>query len=293
MKKTELTAMTVDALKALAKKLKVVLPSGARKADIINALAADDTGSLTKTRKPVAKKSTPEKKPAEQKRTGRIPVEKKPDRVREWKMPAGSEEPLLAQAQVTDSKFYTGPEQKAPAVPSRELPEGYNQDQIVLMVRDPYWAYAYWEATPSRIEKEKSWFGWNSKLCVRIYDITGVQFDGKNANGYFDQEVYERRGNWYFDLSKPSHSFCAELGLRSPDGKFLTIARSNYITMPRDGVSDVLDEEWMLVEEDFWKLYGMAGPGGSSPQLQELWKRMRMHGITSPGMFSREKAKRK
>jgi len=294
MKKSELTAMILDELKALAKKMKVKLPAGAKKADIVDTLLAADTAAPVKSRKQVvAKKSAGSKLTEEKKRAPQAPAEKagRPSS-HEWKMPAGVEEPLIAQERVADAKYYTGAQAAEKIAPSsREFPHGYNEDKIVLMVRDPYWAFTYWEVTPARIEKEKAWFGWNSKLCVRIYDITGVQFNGTNAIGYIDQEVFERTGNWYFDLGRPTHSFCAELGLLTPEGRFLTLARSNYINMPRDGVSDVLDEEWMLLEEDFWKLYGF--PGGSSPQLQELWKRMRLHGITSPGMSSRDKAKRK
>ncbi len=294
MKKTELTAMILDDLKALAKKMKIKLPAGAKKAEIVDALMASTAAAPVKSKKQtVAKKSAESKQTEEKKRTRQAPAEKsgRPSD-RGWKMPAGVEEPLIAQERVADAKYYTGAQAAEKTAPSsQELPHGYNEDKIALMVRDPYWAFAYWEVTQARIEKEKAWFGWNSKLCVRVYDISGVQFDGRNAIGFFDQEVHERTGNWYLDLGRPTHSFCAELGLLSPEGRFLTLARSNYITMPRDGVSDVLDEEWMLLEEDFWKLYGF--PGGSSPQLQEMWKRMRMHGITSPGMFSREKAKRK
>lgn len=294
MKKSELTAMILDELKALAKKMKIKLPAGAKKADIVDALMMANTVAPAKRKKQVvAKKSMESKQTEEKKRAPQAPAEEagRPFS-HEWKMPAGVEEPLIAQERVADAKYYTGAQATEKAAPSsQELSHGYNEDKIVLMVRDPYWVFTYWEVTPARIEKEKAWFGWNSKLCVRLYDITGVQFNGANAIGYFDQEVYERLGNWYFDLGRPTHSFCAELGLLSPEGRFLTLARSNYITMPRDGVSDVLDEEWMLLEEDFWKLYGF--PGGSSPQLQEMWKRLRLHGITSPGMFSREKAKRK
>ncbi|HEY6011360.1 MAG TPA: DUF4912 domain-containing protein, partial [Nitrospirota bacterium] len=138
--------------------------------------------------------------------------------------------------------------------------------------------------------------GLDAKLCVRIYDITGVQFDGRNAVGYFDQEVFERVGNWYFDFGRPNHSFCADLGLLTPGGRFLTLARSNYVTMPRDGVSEVVDEEWMLVDEDFWKIYGYperSYRGISSPEMQEMVRRRRILEITSPGLFSRERAKRK
>ena len=179
---------------------------------------------------------------------------------------------------------------------SGELPQGYNEERIAILSRDPFVAYAYWEATPARIEREKAWFGWDSKLCLRIYDITGVQFDGRNAIGYFDQELVDRVGNWYFDFGRPAHSFCADIGLLSPRGQFLTIARSNYITMPRDGVSDVIDEEWILVDEEFWKLYGYPEglrQGVSSPEMQEMLRRRREMEISSPGLFSRDRAKRK
>ncbi len=144
--------------------------------------------------------------------------------------------------------------------------------------------------SPARIEREKKWFGWNSKLTVRIYDVTGIQFDGRNALGYFDQEIFERIGSWYFDVGRPSHAFIADLGLLSPEGRFLTLARSNHIAMPRDGVSDVLDEEWMLVDEEFWRMYGLPS-GLSSPQMQEMLKRRREMEISSPGLFARERAK--
>ena len=309
MKKAELAAKTVTELKALAKKKKISLPAGAKKDDVIKALMA--SGTRTKAEKPSGKKKAAPKKAAAPKRPVRrtavsapvVKTVKEPAKApaRRWEMPAGVEEPLMAQERVAEAKFYTGPvsEQKpAPTNrPYEELPLGYGEEKIALMARDPYVAYAYWEATPSRIDREKAWFGWNSRLCVRIYDVTGVQFDGRNALGYYDQEVSERIGNWYFDLGRPTHAFCADLGLLSPDGKFLTLARSNYITMPRDGASDVVDENWMIVDEEFWKLYGYPEgvPGGiSSQQAQEiLRRRRRMQEISSPGMSSREKAKRK
>jgi hypothetical protein len=220
--------------------------------------------------------------------------------VRKWEMPVGAEEPLMAQERVAEAKFYTGPvpEQKSAPTPQpyEELPPGYDEEKIVLMTRDPYVAHAYWEVTPARIEREKAWLGWNSRLCIRIYDVTGVQFDGRNALGYYDQEVYERTGSWYFDLGRPTHSFCADLGLLSPEGKFLTLARSNYVTMPRDGVSDVVDEQWMVVDEEFWKLYGYPEgfPGGvSSQQAREIVRRRNRQAISSPGLSSHVKVKRK
>ena len=324
MTKSELTTLTVAELKALAKKKKVSLSPSDKKADIVAALMASEAGKMpakkpalrnavTATKKAVKKvaaaskqvlkKAVQPKKPAVVENlpvSARRPAAGGPSKAtvpaREWRQPPAAEEPLMAQERVSESKYYTGPAPLAQVPAHGELPKGYGEDKIVIMMRDPFVAYAYWEATPARIERERSWFGWNSKLCLRIYDVTGVQFDGRNAIGYFDQEIFDRTGNWYFDLGRPSHSFCADLGLLAPEGRFLTLARSNYITMPLDTASAVIDEEWMLVDEEFWKLYGypegMRG-GLSSPQMQEMVRRRRLLEITSPGLFSREKLKRK
>jgi hypothetical protein len=327
MEKTKLTAMTVAELKALAKKRKVSLSEGGRKADIIGALldAAGNSKLVAKTAAKTAAKKTPVMKAAKTKaaapakpapkKAGRTaktavsaqrpgaarrgPARKAPEPilpVHDWKLPPGAEEPLLAQERISEAKYYTGPDTQAAVATYGELPRTYGDDRIVLMTRDPFVVHTFWEASPARLERERAWFGWNSKLCVRIYDITGVQFDGRNALGYYDQEVSEQAGNWYFDLGRPSHSFCADLGLLSPEGRFMTLVRSNYVTMPRDGVSDVIDEEWMLVDEEFWKLYGYPEGfkgGVSSPELQEMMRRRRMQEITSPGLFSRERVKTK
>jgi hypothetical protein len=211
---------------------------------------------------------------------------------RTWVIPKHVKE-LQSQEKVADAKYYTGPEADHAALHSSDkLPAGYGEDRITLMARDPSLTYAYWEATPERLVKERSWFGMEAALVVRIYDITGTQFDGRNAVGYFDQDVSEPVGSWYFETGRPGHSFCADLGMRSPEGRFLTLARSNYITMPRDGVSDVIDEEWMLADEEFWRLYGFPD-GISSPQVQELWRRRHQQEISSPGLFSRAKGKSK
>lgn len=325
MMKSDLTAMTVAELKALAKKKKVSLTPNGKKADIVKALLAS-----ARIKKPAVKKAIAVTKRAVKKETTiakqtiqasvrtkkpsmiKAPVVVEPVVVnrprpdsgevkvtilkREWKHLPVAEEPLLAQERVAESKYYTGPLSREPMPAHGELPKGYGDDKIVLMMRDPFVAYAYWDASQARIERERAWFGWSSKLCLRIYDVTGVQFDGRNAIGYFDQEIFDRTGNWYFDLGRPSHSFCADLGLLAPEGGFLTFARSNYITMPLDTVSDVIDEEWMLVDEEFWKLYGYPeGMRGSlsSPQMQEMVRRRRLLEVTSPGLFSRERQKRK
>lgn len=304
MTKKDLTALTVTGLKALARKKKLVLPASANKADLISALLkVSDPGKKPvkiKAKAVPAKKTAPKKSIAK-KKTARKAAAKKAEKNaapikvsrRTWVVPKNVRQPLRSQEKVADAKYYTGPGAgQASLRSSDKLPAGYGEDRITLMARDPSLTYAYWEATPERLVKERSWFGMDAALAVRIYDVTGVQFDGRNAVGYFDQDVAEPIGSWYFETGRPGHSFCADLGIRSVDGRFLTLARSNYITMPRDGVSDVIDEEWMLADEAFWRLYGFPD-GVSSPQAQELWRRRHQREISSPGLFPRTKGKNK
>jgi len=328
MRKNELAAMTIAELKALARKNKIALPTGAKKTDMVKALAKTALTATRKTSKVAAKKvvttkaakksaaksakttsaavkkttagkTTSAKKRTVARKTGAAnPVGETMPR-REWQMPSGVEEPLMAQERVSDAKYYTGTSEHKPPMPYDTLPHEYGGERMALLARDPYMALGYWELPQVRLEKEKAWFGWDSKLCIRVYDVTGIQFDGSNAAAYFDQEVYERVGSWYFDFGRPTHSFCADLGLMAPNGRFLTLVRSNRVTMPRDGVSDVLDEEWMLVDEEFMKLYGVPGSvrgvhgGFSSPEAQEVLRQRRLLEITSPGTFPKQRPRKK
>jgi hypothetical protein len=320
MNKNELMSLTIEELKTLARKNTIALPAGAKKADMVKALAKTASGATKKTAKAAVKKSAtksakkivktaitkkkgiakaaPKERIATRKAAAAKSVKEAMPR-REWQMPSGVEEPLMAQERVSDAKYYTGASEHKPPMPYDSLPHEYGGERMALMARDPYMALGYWELPQTRLEKEKAWFGWDSKLCVRVYDVTGIQFDGSNAVAYFDQEVYERVGSWYFDFGRPTHSFCADLGLMAPNGRFLTLVRSNRVTMPRDGVSDVLDEEWMLVDEEFMKLYGVPGSvrgvhgGLSSPEAQEVLRQRRLLEITSPGTFPKQRPRKK
>lgn len=326
MKKSELTAMTVAELKALAKKKKIALSAAAKKAEIVETLAqaigvsartATPAKSAKSAKAPVspttvkagakATKKTARVKPAAPKVAKRTPAARIPEQKetktapartpqREWKMPPGAEEPIMAQTRVSEAKYYTGAGR--PQSSSYEsLPSEYGEDRIVLIARDPFTVYSYWEATPARLERERAWFGLDSKLTIRIYDVTGVgAFNGANATSYLDQEVFDRIGSWYVDLGRPAHAFYADLGLLAPNGRFLTLARSNRVGMPRDSVSDRSDEDRLFMDEEFSALYDISGEAGgqSSFRGQDMRRQRkgRGHQITSPGMFSRRQPKR-
>lgn len=162
------------------------------------------------------------------------------------------------------------------------------ESRIVLMDIDPYHVHAYWEITQkdklSMFKKLDEPFH-RAKQMIRVYDVTHIHFDGKNAHSYFDIEIDRTSGNWYIDLWSPHKSLCAEIGMKSSMGKFYPIARSNFIETPRDHQSYSNEEQWMRVsgnDEEITMLRakpetqktGLSDPGPPKEEaLQETEKK--------------------
>ncbi len=179
------------------------------------------------------------------------------------------------QEQVEGAKYYTGQSEFQKLEEAADLPAGYGDNRIVALVRDPYWIYTYWEVSHNRIKQAKTDLGddWQSaKSILRVYDITDIEFDGSNAHSYFDIEIVGFPTNWYINVGQPDRSYCIDLGLLTSSGTLYTLARSNFVSTPRDSMSDVVDEEWMSTREDAEKMYALSGGfkvGAGSLELRE------------------------
>jgi hypothetical protein len=122
-------------------------------------------------------------------------------------------------------------EEKYPLTPWETLPAEYGEDSIVLMTVDPNKLFTYWEAREDTLAMHEG------NLNIRVYDVTGVEFDGTNANSYFDIAVSEKIGSRYIDVS-PGKEFITDIGIINIEGIFITIARSNKVLNPRITISE-------------------------------------------------------
>ncbi|MGE5587722.1 MAG: DUF4912 domain-containing protein [Clostridia bacterium] len=176
-----------------------------------------------------------------------------------------------------------------------ELPQGYGTTRLVLMVRDPFWLHAYWEVAQDVSETVTAALGpdgWRvARKTLRVHDVTDVEFDGTNAHRTFDIDISGGANNWYINVERPNRSYCAELGLVGPDGRFVLLSRSNVVRTPRAGPSEVIDEEWMTISA-VERYYPHPGRLPSSPEmvsarLEHMALEMGsgfVAGISSPGM---------
>ena len=158
------------------------------------------------------------------------------------------------------------------------LPSNYGDTKAVMLPRDPIWIYIYWEISKNTIEQIKSKYGHDfdpSNLTARVYDVTDVNFDGSNANKYFDISVNPNAMSWYINAGEFNRSWCVDIGYTLKNGEFITVARTNSMVMPRHGVSNVTDEQWALLQLEFEKLLRISGAGHIGQSSYDLVKLMR------------------
>jgi hypothetical protein len=214
--------------------------------------------------------------------------------------PARKHEIPLHDMKAEQAKYYTGyvsssePSYKRSAIAElehRQIPSRYDEDIIVLQIRDPWWAHSYWDVSSGTINRLKNELGGvfdRVRWVLRSYDVSCINFDGSNAHRFFDTGIDFDARNWYLNFGSPGTSWCADLGIILPDGRFITVVRSNTISLPLDGPSWVTDEEWMIPDDEFRRLYGMSvglGPNVSSP-VGKLWQERLKKDISSRGLAS-------
>ena len=155
-----------------------------------------------------------------------------------------------------------------PIEPS-EFPHFYEHPRVVLLPVNPYLVHVYWEVAPDDLKEIKKLLGrpgLRAQPVLRFSDITCIIFDGTNAHSQFDIDIDLGAGNWYVHLWSPGKSYFVDLGLRTADGQFHPLARSNIAETPRAWPSGRAEETYMLVEGDYNRVEAVPPPVVHAPQ---------------------------
>ena len=148
-----------------------------------------------------------------------------------------------------------------------EFPGIYGMDRLVLMTRDPWWIYAYWEIKPATERKALE--------RVALEEAVGVKrvlrvYREANQNNFFDIEVGNFSDHWVVDVGLPDQAWVAEIGLRSLDGRFFALIRSNAARTPRYGLSAEIDPEWAMPDVLWSRLFEVCGVFQDSHSSSDL-----------------------
>jgi hypothetical protein len=199
-----------------------------------------------------------------------------------------------AEEQVESSKFDVGvPTKDLSANFPRTLPGGYGKDRIVVMVRDPFWLHCYWELTHRAIQRAEAALGqdwYQAKPILRLLDVSSHDTTSAAETVLRDISIHGGCNNWYVEVENPPRSFRVDIGYLSRRGQFYALARSNVVTTPRAGVSDVIDENWADIDtKKADRIFAMSGgydPTASSLELKQLFEERLRRPMGSPSVTS-------
>ena len=111
---------------------------------------------------------------------------------------------------------------------AQELPEFYGEDRLVILPRDPFTSYCYWEITEETKKEtlKKSGFHLSDNppgLLLRLYRISSDIYCFEKV---INNEAYETC-SIYIDYSAPYNLFYGKIGYSTVKGDFLPLVTSS------------------------------------------------------------------
>ncbi|MBD2162824.1 DUF4912 domain-containing protein [Calothrix sp. FACHB-156] len=163
---------------------------------------------------------------------------------------------LEAQETVEAAKFELGQEDRNGGLlidvdeELGDLPAGYGESRIVLLPRDPQWAYTYWDVPNEHKEELRRQGG--QQLALRIYDVTDINIEFQSPHSLQEYPADELAREWYLPIPVSDRDYVIDIGYRAVDGRWLVLARSARVHIPPVYPSDWIEDVFVTVnfEED-------------------------------------------
>lgn len=163
---------------------------------------------------------------------------------------------LEAQEQVEAAKFELGSVAQTFSTSTSvdeelaDLPAGYGESRIVLMPRDPQWAYTYWDIANEHKEELRRQGG--QQLALRLYDVTSINLEYQSPHSIQEYPCDELAREWYLPMPVSDRDYVVDMGYRCADGRFLVLARSAPVRVPPVYPSDWIEDHFVTIsfEED-------------------------------------------
>ncbi|MHC5674808.1 DUF4912 domain-containing protein [Nostoc sp.] len=163
---------------------------------------------------------------------------------------------LEAQETVEAAKFELGQEDRTGGSLAdvdeglADLPSGYGDSRIVLLPRDPQWAYTYWDIPNEHKEELRRQGG--QQLALRIYDVSDINIEYQSPHSIQEYPADELAREWYIPVPVSDRDYVIDIGYRAADGRWLVLARSARVHIPPVYPSDWIEDVFVTVnfEED-------------------------------------------
>ena len=127
-----------------------------------------------------------------------------------------------------------------------DLPGGYGESRIMLLPRDPQWAYAYWDIPNEHKQELRNQGG--SRLALRFYDVTDIDINSQSPHSLQQYECGEVAREWYLPVPVSDRDYSIEVGYICDDGRWLVLSRSAPIRVPPVYPSDWVEDRFVTVD---------------------------------------------
>lgn len=106
--------------------------------------------------------------------------------------------------------------------------------ELVLIDVDPRHIHAFWTVSPAQADAARRQLGAEEPAAPMVLRVRELS-PGGEAGAAFDVEVAGLQGQCYVDIWDEPRRYCGEIGLRSPGGGLVPLARANPVELPALG----------------------------------------------------------
>jgi len=270
---------TIEALRALAKRLGLTGYSKLRKDELLKLIARQERKAVVKVAKPksVTRTTAVQKKPRQAPKKSTRGVRAKP-------LPAAPTAPRTlasdAEQQVESAKYAFAPPGTGVREPVYAADLGENIERLpeiresllCLLPQKPGVLHGYWVLPPAMLATQQS-------IRLRL-----ARYAGDRLAILGEHPIPTERGHWYFQVAEDVElsAVYLQLGRYQPDGEFVSIIQRGIARIPSLYASTKTDRRWWVDDKQFRAMYrrtggvergtqlGWAG-SASSPSGKLLW----------------------
>lgn len=141
-----------------------------------------------------------------------------------------------------------------------EIPQFYNENRIYFILRDPYWAFAFWNLKSDEIREYRKMSNYKG-LILRVNELGPAGPSIGEEQDHFDIPIQFRERKWYINLPACGRNYVADILLKQSEKEIL-LCRSNYIQSPLIPEHEFLDDKKLELddkEKRLRKLYSLSG----------------------------------
>lgn len=151
-----------------------------------------------------------------------------------------------------------------------ELPVSYDQDILVLMIRDPSTGFVYWDLSQQKKEPEQA-LGSGGEYHIKIYKESTKELPSGEPLLHQEIPIVRGRRSCYFELDANYDRYRAVLEYVPFFEEPLIVAQSNEIVPPKSADAFEFDREWKSIEKIYHKFYALVKKElKTDPAIEEI-----------------------